>query len=124
MQCSGFWRRRQLHIESEHGTKNVADRRGRDVRHENVGEVAFLKAEGVPRREEENVEAHEALVSPTKPTPDRSEKLNGMEERDGEECEFWKNEAEEHEGQIEKKMREEEEEEETERKSGSPIGLP
>ena len=59
---------------------------------QDVGEVAFLKAEGVPRRLEEDVKAQDALISHKKPPPDKSERLNGMEERDEEDDEFWKNE--------------------------------
>jgi hypothetical protein len=75
-----------------------------------------LKAEGVPRRLDEDVKANDTLVSPKKPTPDRSERLNGMEERDEEDNEFWKKEEREqkkqNEEQKEQKRIEEEEEEE------------
>ena len=59
---------------------------------------------------EEDVKAHDTIVSPKNPTPDRSERLNGMEERDDEDNEFWKDEEKE---QKEQKNIEEEEEEPT-----------
>ena len=71
-----------------------------------MGEVAFLKAEGVSEKvdaeadEDKTAEAYEdktqtqiTLISPTK-QPDMNEELNGMEEKDEEEHEFWNNEEE------------------------------
>ena len=41
--------------------------------------------------DEDNTQTQITLISPTK-QPDRNEKLNGMEEKDEEEHEFWNNE--------------------------------
>ena len=57
-----------------------------------------MKAEGVSEKvdgetDEDRMQTQITLTSPTKP-PDRKEKLNGMEEKDEEENEFWKKEEE------------------------------
>ena len=71
-----------------------------------MGEVAFLKAEGVPERKETDVKADDTLISPKEPLPDRSEELNGMEEKDEERHEFWKKEEEEQKRQNEDEIEE------------------
>ena len=75
-----------------------------------MGEIAVLKAEGVPERKETDVKADDTLISPKEPLPDRSEELNGMEEKDEESHEFWKKEEEEQKRQNEEEIEEGDEE--------------
>ena len=70
-----------------------------------MGEIAVLKAEGVPERKETDVKADDTLISPKEPLPDRSEELNGMEEKCEDSHEFGKKEGEEQKRQNEEEER-------------------
>ena len=57
--------------------------------------------------DEDRMQTQITIISPTTP-PDRTEELNGMEEKDGEENELWKNEEEEQKRQNDERTNNEE----------------